>query len=506
MTRFRYLSLADQLICQLKEGRYSADEKLPSIRQISQDLNVSKGTAIRCYEYLEDNGWVEAREKSGFFPGPKIHEQLTDHSIKQLQQPSAEALAAISPKRLDNKSLGLQIVRSAGRTDQIPLGTANPCVSFPGVKRLYQLLKKEVGKEEQALADGFISHYQTPPGAEKLRKQLSQLMLKRGLHCSPGQVITTNGAQAAVSLALQATTCEGDIVLIESPCFYGILQCLEAFDRKVVEIPQAKSGGPNLDLVAAALGKWPVKAIIVQPTLNNPTGKSMLQKDRQRLIDLANQHDIAIIEDDIFADLDYRGSAPSPLKAIDSQDRVLYCSSISKTVTPKLRLGWLVAGRWLERCQHLQFVSKMGLPAHTQNALGSWLEAGLMQRHLRQIRRTYQQRQQLFQHAIMTYWPADIEYQAAEGGFLAWIRLPESCDGMRLYQRAQSEKINITPGSLFGSAEANKHFIRINFGLYQDQPDYRQAMQKLGQLIRSEITESSCITKEGKDGLANLKS
>ncbi|WP_086482023.1 PLP-dependent aminotransferase family protein [Oceanospirillum sanctuarii] len=484
MTKFRYLSLADQFIRQLREGRYSADEKLPSIRQISQDLNVSKGTAIRCYEYLEDHGWVEAREKSGFFPGRKALEQLTASSAQHAHQPSAEALAAISPKRLDNKSLGLEIVRSAGRTDQIPLGTANPCVSFPGVKRLYQLLKKEVGKEELALTDGFISHYQTPPGAEKLRKQLSQLLLKRDLHCTPDQIITTNGAQAAVSLALQATSQEGDIVLIESPCFYGILQCLEAFDRKVVEIPQATSGGPNLDLVAAALDKWPVKAIIVQPTLNNPTGKSMSQENRQRLIDLANQHDIAIIEDDIFADLDYRGSAPSPLKAIDTQDRVLYCSSISKTVTPKLRLGWLVAGRWHERCQHLQFVSKMGLPAHTQNALGSWLEAGLMQRHLRLIRRRYQQRQQLFQQAMQAYWPEGIEYEVAEGGFLAWIKFPKQCDAMTLYQQAQQEKINITPGPLFGSAKANRHFIRINFGLYQDQPEYRQAMQRLGELIR----------------------
>lgn len=484
MTKFRYLSLADQFIRQLREGRYSADEKLPSIRQVSQDLNVSMGTVIRCYEYLEDHGWVEAREKSGFFPGRKTLEQLAASSAQQAHQPSAEALAAISPKRLDNKSLGLEIVRSAGRTDQIPLGTANPCVSFPGVKRLYQLLKKEVGKEEQALTDGFISHYQTPPGAEKLRNQLSQMMLKRDLRCSPEQIITTNGAQAAVSLALQATSQEGDIVLIESPCFYGILQCLEAFDRKVVEIPQATNGGPNLDLVAAALDKWPVKAIIVQPTLNNPTGKSMPQEDRQRLIDLANQHDIAIIEDDIFADLDYHGRAPSPLKAIDTQDRVLYCSSISKTVTPKLRLGWLVAGRWHERCQHLQFVSKMGLPAHTQNALGSWLEAGLMQRHLRLIRRRYQQRQQLFQQAMQAYWPKGIEYQVAEGGFLAWIKLPKQCDAMTLYQQAQQEKINITPGPLFGSAKANRHFIRINFGLYQDQPEYRQAMQRLGELIR----------------------
>ena len=483
MTRFRYKTIAEHLIKQLSSGLYAADEKLPSIRQLSLELNASKGTVIRCYEYLEDNNWVEAREKSGFFPGRKAleHQQKPPTSG---QKPSQEILEAIRPKRLDNKSLGLEIVRSAGKTDQIPLGTANPCVSFPGVKRLYQILKKEVGYEERSLSNGFISHYQTPPGVEKLRQQLSLLLTRRELNCDPDEIIITNGAQSAVSLALQATTREGDIVLIESPCFYGILQCLEAFERKVVEIPQAESGGPDLNLLTAALEQWPVRAIIVQPTLNNPTGKSMGLAGRQQLIRLANQHDVAVIEDDIFADLDYRGDAPSPLKALDTENRVLYCSSVSKTITPKLRLGWLIAGRWQERCQHLQFVSKMGLPAHTQNALGSWLEAGYMQRHLRLIRRRYLQRQKLFRQILNEYWPDSVHYEPAEGGFLAWIRLPEGCDAMALYQQAQAAKINITPGPLFGSDQSNKHYIRINFALYQDQPEYRQAMIHLGQLIK----------------------
>ncbi len=487
MGSFHYKRLAEQLIRQLSDGFYTTNEKLPSIRELSLKQRVSKGTVVRCYEYLEDNNWVEAREKSGFFPGPKARIPSNRPKQQLKNEPSQEQLAAIRPKILDNRSLGLEIVRSAEKKDQVLLGTANPCVNFPGVKRLYQLLKREVTHEEKALSEGYISHYMTPPGAQGLRQQLSQLMAKRELNVRPDEIIITNGAQSAVSLALQAVSHEGDIVLVESPCFYGILQCLEAFERQVVEIPQAETGGPDLGLVAAALEKWPVKAIIVQPTINNPTGRSMEPFDRQQLICLANRYDIAIIEDDISADLDYRGSAPAPLKAIDTQSRVLYCSSISKTITPKLRLGWLVAGRWQDRCQHLQFVSKMGLPEHTQNALGTWLEAGYMQRHLRLIRRRYLQRQRLFEKAVKTDWPQSMVYQPADGGFLAWIRLPETCDSMTLYQKALEEKINITPGALFGSDPSNKHHIRINFGLYQEQPEYRDAIKRLGHLIHEMI-------------------
>ena len=484
MANFRYYRLADDLIQRLIRGEFQPNEKLPSIRQLSLEHQVSKGTVIRGYEHLEDQGWVAAREKSGFYPGRKALQTLKSQTVKHSPPPSHEQLEATQPKKLENKALGLEVVRSAGITDQIPLGTANPSVSFPAVKRLYQLLKKEVSREEQALAEGFISHYQTPPGSEKLRQQLSLLLRKRQLNIPADAIIVTNGAQSAVSLALQAVSREGDSVLIESPCFYGVLQCLEAFERKVVEIPQSDTGGPDLKLVAAALARWPVKAIIVQPTLNNPTGKSMQPQDRQQLIELANHHDIAVIEDDLFADLDYRGQALPPLKALDHDNRVLYCSSISKTITPKLRLGWLVAGRWQEPCQHLQFVSKMGLPALTQNALAAWLDAGYMQRHLRLIRRRYLARQQRFEKTLHQFWPQPLTYQPAEGGYLAWIRLPEYCDGLTLYRKAQQEKINITPGSLFGSAPENRHYIRLNFGLYQAQPEYQRAIARLGELIR----------------------
>ncbi|MBB1487444.1 aminotransferase-like domain-containing protein [Oceanospirillum sediminis] len=487
MSSFRYLSIASLIKDRIKQGIYPEDRKLPSIRALAQELGVSKGTVIRSYEQLEDDGLIRAREKSGFFPLPQ-HLQRNNSKRPEaiLSQQQKDALR---PHRVDNKSLGIHIVRSAGRTDQVALGSANPCASFFGVKRLYRILQQQIRKELSELEHGYLSHYQAPPGDPVLCQQVSLQLAERSITTAPEEIIVTNGAQAAITLALQSTTKEGDIVLIQSPCFYGILQCLEALNRKVIEIPQSSDGGPDINILSSVLTEaqaqhWPVKAIVIQPTVHNPSGQSMPLNARKELLTLARQYDLAVIEDDVFAEFSEQSPQLPSLKALDSDNRVLFCSSVSKTLTPKIRIGWLVAGRWHEQCQHFQFVSKMGLPAHTQKALGLWFEAGLMKRHLRQIKRQYHQRQQLFNQAMAHFWPDNIKHISPDGGFLIWIQLPEKMNSLPLYQWAQQQQINITPGPLFSSQGDHQDYIRINFAMFQNQPEYLQAMDKLGKQIR----------------------
>ncbi len=509
MPSFRYQVLADQIIQRIQSGIYPPEQKLPSIRQLSQELNISKGTAVRCYEYLEDQGWIIAKEKSGFFPHPSATisaESISGSATSVLQNKPAlspQQKEKLQPRLIDNKSLGIHIVRSASHSDQIPLGSANPCVSFPAVRQLYQSLKKQVQIEQRELDSGILAHYQAPPGDPVLGQQLSQILSTKDIQCAPDEILITNGTQSAITLALQVTTEPEDIVLIESPCFYGILQCLQALNRKVVEIPQCPEGGPDINLLEAALiegrkSNWPVKALLLQPTVNNPTGRTMPYENRVKLIELANQYDIAVIEDDVFAELHFHQNRPQapttsqfqeivppPIKALDRENRVLYCSSISKTLTPKLRIGWLQAGRWQQACEHLLFVSKMGLPSHTQRALGNWLATGRLNRHLRLIRRSYHERLGYLEQALAQYWPEEIEFEPPTGGYLAWIKLPGDIKALELYQQALEHNINTTPGPLFSSQGHYENYIRLNFALFQNQPEYLAAIQYLGDTIRT---------------------
>lgn len=489
MPQFHYQQIADLLIERLQSGHYPLGKKLPSIRELSHQFAVSKGTIIRCYERLEDLGWITPKEKSGFFPTGQHQTAL-----------NARTLSAIQPRRLDNKSLGISMVRAASLSTQIPFGSAHPEVTFPAVKQLYHCLKKQAGIEGEALEQGVLPHYQTPPGDQQLCQQLSLYLAEKGIITAPDHILITNGTQAAIALALEATTDTNDIVLVESPCFYGTLQCLEAMRRKVVEIPQAPEGGPNLTLVQAALARWPVKAMLLNPTVNNPTGLSMPEAARHHLIALANQYDLALIEDDVFADLHFQSPAPSPLKKLDTEDRVMYCGSISKFLTPKLRIGWLLAGRWHEACQHLLFVTHMGLPSHSQKALAQWLAMGKLNRHLRQIRKVYQQRLNDLLQLIGTHWPSEVQVKIPSGGFLLWLKLPDSCDALQLYQWAQDQQISITPGPLFSGQEAYAQYLRVNYAFFRGQPEYIQAILGLGQQIHLQCKTQASALGEIKNG------
>ncbi|OPX54191.1 transcriptional regulator, GntR family [Oceanospirillum multiglobuliferum] len=483
MPRFHYQQIAEQLIERMQSGHYPLGKKLPSIRELSHQFSVSKGTIVRCYEALEDQGWIQPKEKSGFFPTGQHHPLL-----------NKTTLSAIQPRRLDNKSLGISMVRAASVSAQVPFGSAHPEVMFPAVKQLYQCLKKQAGIEGEQLEQGVLPHYQTPPGDEQLCMQLSLYLAEKGIVAAPESILVTNGTQAAIALALEAVTETNDIVLVESPCFYGTLQCLEAMRRKVVEIPQAPEGGPNITLVQAALERWPVKAMLLNPTVNNPTGLTMPELARHQLIELANRYDLALIEDDVFADLHFQAPAPSPLKMLDTENRVMYCGSISKFLTPKLRIGWLLAGRWHEACQHLLFVTHMGLPSHSQKALAQWLATGKLNRHLRQIRKVYQQRLSDLLSCIADSWPAEVQVQQPSGGFLLWLKLPEGCEALQLYQWALDQKISITPGPLFSGQEAFPNYLRLNYAFFRGQPEYTQSIYKLGQQIKQQYTNAQAST------------
>ena len=150
-----------------------------------------------------------------------------------------------------------------------------------------------------------------------------------------------------------------------------------------------------------------------------------------------------------------------------------------------MRIGWLQAGRWQQACEHLLFVSKMGLPSHTQRALGDWLATGRLSRHLRLIRRSYHKRLINLQQALEEYWPAEIQYKAPTGGYLVWIKLPEGVKALDLYQTGLEKSINTTPGPLFSSQGHYGDYIRLNFALFQNQPEYLAAIEFLGEHIKA---------------------
>ena len=419
---------------------------------------------------LEDQGLIEPRSRSGF--------------VVTRRCSAGEANLQPEPREVKLGATSLQVVAAAIDQTRVPLGSAHPAIQFPACRDFYKQVARDAYRFSGS--DKPNSHYVQPPGLPELRRQLARRFQALDTLVSADDIIITNGAQEGISLALLALAQAGDIIVVETPCFYGNLQCIEALGMKVLEIPSNAKDGIDLELLGRSLEQWPIKAMLLNPSHNNPTGSCMPLENRKQLLQLANQHAVPIIEDDTFGEL-YFENRPTTLKSLDTEDRVIYCTSLSKTLHSDIRLGWVVAGRHFDKINYLKYVTTMASPGLLQQSAARFLDDNRYERHLRTARRAYRQRYELLQEAIYQYWPRELTSSTPQGGFLNWITLPTGTDCDRIFQQAHERKISITPGSLFSSDNSFRHCLRLNYAAYRPEERYLSAMKTLGELIKGQL-------------------
>src|SRR5204863_470509 len=190
----------------------------------------------------------------------------------------------------------------------------------------------------------------------------------------------------AINLSLRAVTRPGDTVAIETPAYFGFLEAIQSLGLRALEIPTDPRTGICIDATREALENNDVKVVIVMPSFQNPLGACMPDEKKERLYRLLQEYDVAAIEDDVYGDLHYGERRPKPLKAWDTDGRVLLCSSFSKTLAPSLRVGWCAPGRYLERVRRLKFTNTLGTPVVLQKTISDFLRNGGYDHHPALIR------------------------------------------------------------------------------------------------------------------------
>ena len=467
MQKTLYLELADQLYEQIKKGVYRSGDRLPSVREQSHRLGVSVSTILQAYGVLQDRRLIEAQPQSGYYISRPV----------QLPRPPATSAPEAHPTEVSISEMALEIVQSNERPGTVQLGTALPNIETPAIRRLHRSLATIARSNTR----NRIS-YAFPPGNAELRLQIARRGVDAGFSLAPEEVVITNGCQEALVLALRAVAGAGDTVAIESPVFYGALQAIESLGLKTVEIPTDPNIGISLEALQMVLEQWPVKALVLIPNFSNPSGYCMPDTRKKALIELLARHDLPLIEDDIYADLGFSSSRPKAIKAWDQDGRVLLCSSISKTLDPGLRIGWVLPGRYRKQVQHLKLVTSMATATLPQLAVAAYLEHGGYDKHLRTVRSNYRRNRDLCMEAIARNFPAETRATHPEGGFLSWVELPAQCDSLSLYRQAMAQNITIAPGPLFSPTQKYRNFIRLNYGQAWDKRT-ELALCTLGELI-----------------------
>lgn len=441
-----YQTLAGETADLIAEGVYRPGDRLPGVRELSRRRNISVATAVAAYRLLEDDGRIEARPRSGFYVR---HRQWQD-----IPQPGPSA-PTVRPNPVTGQELTLRLVKAANDPRIVQLGAAVPDQSFLPTRAVEQALANTVRKQ-RARAVGYMF----PPGVAELRREIARRMAEGGSVVNPDEIVVTNGCQEALTLALRAVTKSGDVVAIESPTFYGLLQVIDSLGLKALEIPTDPRRGISLEALQLALEQWPVRACVVVPNYSNPLGYCMPDERKRDLVALLSRHGIPLIEDDVYGDLGFGTHRPSNCKALDAD--VIYCSSFSKTLAPGLRVGWIAPGRHLEKVEYLKFITNLGSTTSAQLAVAEVLQSGRYERHLRQVRRQFAQAVDRMIEAIGRHFPADTRVTQPQGGFVVWVELAEDVDTLRLADRALAEGVSIAPGPIFSPTQKYRNFLRLS--------------------------------------------
>ena len=442
--------LATELREQISQGVYGAGERLPGVRALARTRRVSIATVLAAYRRLEDDALIEARPRSGYYVRARPNLAV---------QPPAASTPAAQPSPVTGQELVLSLVKATNVEGLVQLGAAVPDASFLPTRAVERALARAARLHRSRAAA-----YEFPPGLPELRRQIARRMVQAGCAIGAEEVVITNGCQEALVLALQAVTRPGDVVAIESPTFYGLLQALEALQLEALEIPTDPVEGLSLEALQLALERWPVKACVATPSFSNPLGYCMPPARKRGLLELLGRHGVPLIEDDLYGDLGFGAQRPPPcLALVDGTGcEVIYCSSFSKTLSPGLRVGWILPGRHQPRVEYLKYVLNLATPTVSQLALAELLRGGGYERHLRAVRGDYARAVGRMIEAVTRHFPPGTRITQPAGGFVIWVELAPHVDSLELARRARSEGISIAPGPIFSAAQKYRNFVRIS--------------------------------------------
>lgn len=466
-----YQQLAAELSDAIGCGTLLPGARLPSVRQAALGRRLSLNTVVAAYRQLEDSGLIEARPQSGYYVRSRL-----------ATVPSRPTGAAQPARETDRATLDLiGAALAAQQTDgAINLGLAYPRGNdfFPG-KKLARLMGQLLRKSPE-----LINNYALAPGSQRLRSQIARRGLALGMSLRPEDVILSHGCTEALQLALRAVTRSGDTVGVESPTFFNLLPMFASLGLKAIEIPTDPQHGLALDALESLLAEGRLNAIVAMPNVQNPLGCIMPLENKKRLAALVNRYRIPLIEDALYAELQFSDALQPAVKAFDRDGWIIVCASYSKTLAPDFRIGWLEAGRFAADIRKLKGGNSAALPMLLGETLGLFLESGGYDHHLRTLKRRYATQIEKIRTLIAAHFPGGTRATQPAGGFLIWVELPDGYDSVALFERAAAERICITPGPLYSPGEHFRNALRLSC-CYPFDERAIAALARLGELAKN---------------------
>jgi DNA-binding transcriptional MocR family regulator len=469
---FIYRRIAGIIEQQILDNILRTGDKLPSLRTICREYGVSQNTALNAYYHLESKMLIETRPQSGYYVR---YSRIRIPSIPRITHPAAIAGYG------DSEQLVSKVYDSLGEDDHLALSLGTPSSELLPIAKLNKGLLQAT---RTLKGSGVVSD--KAEGSERLRRQIARWSFAMECSFTHHDIITTNGCLNALSYCMMAVTEKGDTVAMESPVSFGMLQLAGALGVKVLELPTHPQTGVDLNAFEDALKNRHVKASLLISNFSNPLGCCMPDENKKAAVALSEKYNVPLIENDLNGDVYFGPHRPKSCKTYDKAGIVLWCGSVSKTLAPGYRVGWVAPGRFKAEVLRMKLYLTIASASITQEVIATFLETGRYENHLRRLRHTLHGNLLKYSGAIADYFPEGTLASRPQGGFVIWVELPGAVKTVDLYEKAISRKISFAPGRIFTLQDQYQNCLRLNYGLIWN--DRLEAHLKLlGTMAKAEM-------------------
>ncbi|MFI8712998.1 PLP-dependent aminotransferase family protein [Brevibacillus brevis] len=449
-------------------GEWPINSKLPTQRALAQAFEVNRSTVVTALEELKADGFIEATVGSGSVVSNNTWSLLTT-------APPPNWLGYVQAgANLPNSPTIQDINRYEPDPRYIRLGTGELSPSLIPVAEM---------EEVMASLQGKMTHlgYSEPKGLLHLRQAISDHLRSRGIEASPASILVVSGALQALQLISIGILHRGSAILLEQPSYLFSLPLFPSSGMRLVGVPM-DAEGISPQVLTRQKQAHNAALLYMISAYHNPTGISMSENRREQVLAACERERLPVLEDDVYGELWLDEPGPLPLKARDQSGLVLYLGSLSKTLSPGLRIGWIVGPEpVIERLADVKMQTDYGASAISQWVAREWLTSDRYSRHLDQLRAALRHRRDRMCECLARWFGDLADWHIPHGGFYIWLRLHQAVSMRKLFTEALAKGVLLNPGFVYDQSDS--HHLRLSY-VYAEEADMEKALYVIAQLLR----------------------
>jgi len=372
-----------------------------------------------------------------------------------------------------------ELLKLTEQPDVISFAGGLPAPEHFPVEELKEITTKILDeKGAQAL------QYATTEGYLPLREIIAKRLTISGINLSPDNILITSGSQQGLDFSGKIFLNPGDKIICESPTYLGAINAFTAYQPQFIEVAMDEEGMIMEELEKTLADHPDAKFIYAIPDFQNPTGRTMNLERRKRLVELANQYQIPIIEDNPYGELRFIGERLPAIKHFDTEGLVVYLGTFSKTFCPGLRIGWVAAHEdLLQKYNMVKQSCDLHTSSNVQIQAAEFMTKYDLDEHIAKIKETYRTRRNLMVETMKKEFPANCKFTLPEGGLFTWVEFPEGVDAAEVLKKALEKKVAFVPGGDFFPNGDKHNYCRLNYS-NASEANIVEGIKRLGQVLR----------------------